>query len=66
MVASSRQPCMSFLLFLFGIAITIGGLALGLSAAGASASWIRIVCTILFGIGIVVAVRREQPKDGPR
>ena len=57
---------MSFLLFLCGVAIAIGGVAWGLSAAGAPTSWIGIACMILLGIGIVVGVRSERPKDGPR
>jgi len=55
----------SFALYLIGTAILIGGVAWGMSVAGVSTQWVMITGVILFGIGMVAAVKNERSKDRP-
>ena len=54
---------MSFALYMFGLALLIGGIAWGLVAAGVSQTYILIACLIVAGIGIMMAVSRTRTKD---
>lgn len=54
---------MSFAIYMFGLAIFVGGLAWGLSLAGLSAVYIAIACLVVLGIGIMQAVSRTRAKD---
>lgn len=54
---------MSFVLYLVGLALLVGGIAWGLVAAGVSTTAIAITCLIVAGIGIMMAVSRTRAKD---
>ncbi len=54
---------MSFVLYMLGLAVLIGGIAWGLVAAGLAATWIAIACLVIAGIGIMGAVARTRAKD---
>jgi predicted MFS family arabinose efflux permease len=56
---------MSFALYMFGLAVLLGGVAWGLVMAGLAVSYIVIVCLIAGGIGIMMAVARTRTKDPP-
>jgi type IV secretory pathway VirB3-like protein len=56
---------MSFALYLIGFLIVIAGLARGAMVAGVPQTYIIIGAVILFGIGILSAVKRTRPKDPP-
>ena len=51
---------MSFLLYMIGLAILIGGLYWGLTVAGVAGTWILIACLIVAGIGVMMAVSRTR------
>ncbi|MDT6964621.1 MULTISPECIES: hypothetical protein [Cupriavidus] len=54
---------MSFLLYVIGLLVLVGGIAWGLSVAGISQVYIGIACVIVLGIGIMSAVSRTRTKD---
>ena len=54
---------MSFILYLIGFAILIGGVAWGLITAGVPGLYVGIISVILLGIGIVTGVARTRGKD---
>lgn len=54
---------MSFLIYLIGFAILIGGIAWALITAGVSEYYVWIVSVILLGLGIVKGVARTRNKD---
>jgi hypothetical protein len=56
---------MSFALYLIGFIIVIAGLAWGAIVAGVPQTYILIGVVVLFGIGILSAVKRTRPKDPP-
>ena len=56
---------MSFALYLLGFIIVIAGLAWGAMVAGVPQTWILIGAVVLFGIGLLSAVKRTRPKDPP-
>lgn len=56
---------MSFALYLLGFVIVIVGLAWGAMVAGVPQTYILIGAVILFGIGLLSAVKRTRPKDPP-
>ncbi|GAB3773152.1 hypothetical protein GCM10028796_45180 [Ramlibacter monticola] len=56
---------MSFSLYLIGFVIVIAGLAWGAMVAGVPQTYILIGAVVLFGIGILSAVKRTRPKDPP-
>lgn len=56
---------MSFALYMIGFIIVIAGLAWGAMVAGVPQTYIVIGAVILFGIGILSAVKRTRPKDPP-
>lgn len=56
---------MSFALYMLGFIIVIVGLAWGAMVAGVPQTYIVIGAVILFGIGILSAVKRTRPKDPP-
>jgi len=56
---------MSFSLYLIGFIIVILGLAWGAMVAGVPQTYILIGVVVLFGIGILSAVKRTRPKDPP-
>jgi hypothetical protein len=55
----------SFVLYLIGMLIVIGGLAYGASLAGLSTQWIAVGVVVLLGIGIVTGVSKTRRKDPP-
>jgi len=56
---------MSFALYLFGLAVLIGGIAWGLVTAGLAVTYVVITCLVVGGIGIMMAVSRTRAKDPP-
>lgn len=54
---------MSFLLYLIGFVIFVGGVAWALSVAGISQTYIAITVVILVGLGIFTGVTRTRTKD---
>lgn len=56
---------MSFLLYIVGLAVLLGGLAWALITAGIAATYVAIACLIVAGIGIMMAVSRTRSKDPP-
>jgi hypothetical protein len=56
---------MSFALYLIGFIIVIVGVAWGAMVAGVPQTYIIIGAVVLFGIGILSAVKRTRPKDPP-
>lgn len=55
----------SFVIYLIGMLVLIGGLAYGASLAGLSTQWIVVGVIVLLGIGIVTAVSKTRSKDPP-
>ena len=60
-----KERGMSFVLYIVGLAVLVGGIAWAMVAAGVAASWIGIACLIVAGIGIMMAVSRTRAKDPP-
>ncbi len=56
---------MSFLLYLIGFLLVIGGVAWGMAAAGIATLYIAITCLILLGLGILTGVSKTRSKDPP-
>jgi len=56
---------MSFVLYLLGLAVLLGGIAWALITAGLAATYVAIACLIVAGIGIMMAVSRTRLKDPP-
>ena len=56
---------MSFVLYLLGLAVLLGGIAWALISAGLAATYVAIACLIVAGIGIMMAVSRTRLKDPP-
>ncbi|HEU5134592.1 MAG TPA: hypothetical protein VFU13_05550 [Steroidobacteraceae bacterium] len=56
---------MSFALYMFGLAVLLGGIAWGLVTAGLALTYVVIVCLIVAGLGIMMAVSRTRAKDPP-
>jgi energy-converting hydrogenase Eha subunit G len=54
---------MSFVLYIAGLAILIGGIAWALIIAGVASTYVLIACLIIAGIGIMMAVSRTRTKD---
>ncbi len=57
---------MSFVLYVVGFLVVIGGVAWGLITAGAPTVWVIIASVILFGIGILTGVTRTRSRDLPK
>jgi hypothetical protein len=56
---------MSFLLYIVGLVLLIGGVAWALVAAHVASAYVAIVCLIVAGIGVMMAVSRTRLKDPP-
>jgi hypothetical protein len=56
---------MSFVLYVLGLLLFIGGLAWGLVTLGLAQVYVGIVCVIVLGLGIMMAVSRTRTKDPP-
>jgi hypothetical protein len=56
---------MNFTLYLIGFIIVIVGLAWGAMVAGVPQTYILIGVVVLFGLGILSAVKRTRPRDPP-
>lgn len=54
---------MSFVLFIVGLLVLLGGVAWALITAGLSATYVAIACLIVGGIGIMMAVSKTRSKD---
>ena len=60
---SVLEPVMSFLIYILGAALFIGGIAWALVAAHVPTQYIAMACLILLGIGIFTGVTRTRAKD---
>jgi hypothetical protein len=56
---------MSFVLYIVGLAILLGGVAWALVAAHVASTYVAIVCLIIAGVGVMMAVSRTRLKDPP-
>jgi predicted MFS family arabinose efflux permease len=56
---------MSFAIYMFGLAVLLGGIAWGLVTAGLDTRYVAIICLIVAGLGIMMAVSRTRTKDPP-
>jgi len=56
---------MSFALYIFGLALLIGGIAWGLVTLGVVTAYVTIACLIVAGVGVMMAVSRTRLKDPP-
>ena len=56
---------MSFLLYIIGLALLIGGVAWALIAAHVASTYVAIACLVIAGIGVMMAVSRTRLKDPP-
>ena len=56
---------MSFALYVIGLAILLGGIAWAMVAAHVATTYVAIVCLIVAGIGVMMAVSRTRLKDPP-
>ncbi|WP_290890506.1 hypothetical protein [Arenimonas sp.] len=54
---------MSFALFLFGLALLVGGVAWAMATAGIPTVYIGITCIVILGVGIMAAVSKTRTKD---
>jgi uncharacterized membrane protein len=54
---------MSFVLYMIGFALLIGGVAWALVLAGVSGTYVAIACIILAGLGVITGVSRTRTKD---
>ena len=54
---------MSFVIYLTGFAILIGGIAWGLITAGVPQLYVLIASVILLGVGILTGVTHTRGKD---
>ena len=54
---------MSFVIYLIGFAIFLGGVAWALITAGVAVLYVAIATVILLGIGILTGVSRTRSKD---
>jgi uncharacterized membrane protein YjjP (DUF1212 family) len=57
---------MSFLIYLAGFAILIGGIAWGLITLGVPQLYVLIASVILLGVGILTGVTHTRSKDVSR
>lgn len=58
-----KESLMSFLIYLIGFAILIGGVAWALITAGVPQLYVLITSVILLGAGILTGVARTRSKD---
>jgi hypothetical protein len=56
---------MSFLLYIIGLILLIGGVAWALVAVHVASTYIAITCLVIAGIGVMMAVSRTRLKDPP-
>lgn len=54
---------MSFIIYLIGFVIFVGGVAWALLTAGVPNLYVTIACVILLGLGIMIGVARTRTKD---
>jgi len=56
---------MSFLLYIIGLILLIGGVAWALVTAHVATTYVAIICLIIAGVGVMMAVSRTRLKDPP-
>ncbi|HEY8977071.1 MAG TPA: hypothetical protein VIN75_22840 [Burkholderiaceae bacterium] len=56
---------MSFLLYTIGLVLLIGGVAWALVTANVASTYIAIICLVIAGLGVMMAVSRTRQKDPP-
>ena len=64
-IRNNGDKLMSFALYVIGLAILLGGIAWALVAAHVATTYVAIVCLIVGGIGVMMAVSRTRLKDPP-
>jgi len=57
---------MSFVLYIIGFVIVIGGVAWALVTAGVPSLYVMITSVILLGLGILTGVTYTRSKDRPK
>jgi hypothetical protein len=62
-IRNIRGGLMSFVLYILGLVLVIGGIAWALVAAHVATTYVAIVCLIVGGIGVMMAVSRTRLKD---
>jgi hypothetical protein len=55
----------SFVLYMIGMVVVIGGLAYGAHLGGLSTQWIVVGSVVLFGLGLLGAVKHTRRRDPP-
>ena len=55
----------SFMIYLIGFIILIGGVAYAAFMLGVALMWIGVGAVILMGIGIITAVGKTRQRDAP-
>ncbi len=61
----NTEDPMSFLLYIIGLVLLIGGIAWALVAAHVTSTYVAIVCLVVAGVGVMMAVSRTRLKDPP-
>ena len=56
---------MSFMLYLIGFLILIGGVAWGMTLLGVPQIYVIVTCVVLLGLGIMSGAARTRAKDPP-
>ena len=56
----------SFAWYLIGFLVLIGGLAWAAILLNVPALWVAVGVVVLLGMGIMMATRREKPRDPPK
>ncbi|HXI65048.1 MAG TPA: hypothetical protein VNH14_11125 [Gemmatimonadales bacterium] len=57
---------MSFVLYIIGFVVVIGGVAWALVTAGVPSLYVMITSVILLGLGILTGVTYTRSKDRPK
>ena len=56
---------MSFALYMIGLLLLVAGIAWAMGTFGLAPIYVGIICLIVLGIGIMMAVSRTRAKDPP-
>ena len=64
-ISNHRGRLMSFFLYIIGLALVVAGIGWALVTAGVAQTYVVIICLIVAGIGVMMAVSRTRLKDPP-
>jgi len=62
---TTAEWTMSFLLYTIGLILLIGGVAWALVTAHVASTYVAIICLVIAGLGVMMAVSRTRQKDPP-